>query len=830
MPNFGIIKEVFASPEDVINDELENVIVEPAEDPTIPTEDEDSGEGGAGLVADISLGDTVEPDSTDIIWPIEDIELNEPAVAAEQYEPEPIVSNQALLPTLGAVQEGDRVIIALINGEATVIGTVGSGDAQNARIATIEQVAGDTNQYFWHTSTGTDTGAHITQIPQESFLTTPSGGNTLIRSNGMAVRDGLTELAKFTATGIQIGQDTQARLVQDYHSFQQISKEGTPYVYFSDLRDADGMANIVETFEVSSSRTLFNLTYPIEASTTTHPITITDDDVVVNAYVISSERQIRLITPADGEIVISYWTESEEVKAFTLGTRGTGKVGAMSYSEGIGNISSGRATHAEGYNTTATGDFAHAEGNTTRASGYSHAEGWGTYSAGSGGHAEGIDTIAGSIATHAEGYGTIAQGVHSHAAGRGTIAKGTVQTAIGKYNIQDNNDTYALILGNGSDDNNRSNALTIDWNGNITCGLVNGVDVTNISGGSLDPSTWIIEEYTFLDSESVSATNYKSGETVYTKTGYYPIGVVGFHSSTRYCVVTRCNIGEVAEGTCKLWWMISNWNSSARTCTAKAKILWIPVNGGGGGGGDLPSYTSADAGKALVVNSGGTAVEWANVGGGTTYTAGDHISITNNVISATYSNATTSSSGLMSSSDKKVTSAAYSDGFVSTLTLVNVGSNNYSTLLRKSNQLGTSWTTELLYIYPEIDSTHTSNAYVPSMKAVSDALALKQDNLPSISGNSGKVLAVNSGATGLEWVTQSGGGGTTYTAGNGLSLSNNEFSIDSSVVALQTDLFSGSYNDLTDKPTIPSYSAGTGISIVNGVISLNLTQAESEAF
>lgn len=36
------------------------------------------------------------------------------------------------------------------------------------------------------------------------------------------------------------------------------------------------------------------------------------------------------------------------------------------------------------------------------------------------------------------------------------------------------------------------------------------------------------------------------------------------------------------------------------------------------------------------------------------------------------------------------------------------------------------------------------------MKAVSDALALKQDNLPSISGNSGKVLAVNSGATGLE--------------------------------------------------------------------------------
>jgi len=36
----------------------------------------------------------------------------------------------------------------------------------------------------------------------------------------------------------------------------------------------------------------------------------------------------------------------------------------------------------------------------------------------------------------------------------------------------------------------------------------------------------------------------------------------------------------------------------------------------------------------------------------------------------------------------------------------------------------------------------------------------KLDELPSMSGNSGKVLAVNSGETGVEWVTQSGGGGT----------------------------------------------------------------------
>ena len=126
MPEYGIIKEVFPSKEDIINDDAEtNVIEEPEEDPTIPTEDEDTGEGGSGLPVQMELGNTIKPDSNDIIWPIEEIELDEPEVEADEYEVEPVVSNQALLPTLGAVAQGDRVVIALVNGEATVIGTVG---------------------------------------------------------------------------------------------------------------------------------------------------------------------------------------------------------------------------------------------------------------------------------------------------------------------------------------------------------------------------------------------------------------------------------------------------------------------------------------------------------------------------------------------------------------------------------------------------------------------------------------------------------------------------------------------------------------------------------
>ena len=56
-------------------------------------------------------------------------------------------------------------------------------------------------------------------------------------------------------------------------------------------------------------------------------------------------------------------------------------------------------------------------------------------------------------------------------------------------------------------------------------------------------------------------------------------------------------------------------------------------------------------------------------------------------------------------------------------------------------------------------------------------------------------------------------GGGDYTAGNGIDIEDNEISIDDTIVATKTDLedyelksdaFSGSYNDLTDKPTIPA--------------------------
>ena len=145
---------------------------------------------------------------------------------------------------------------------------------------------------------------------------------------------------------------------------------------------------------------------------------------------------------------------------------GTTASGETSHAEGNWSTASGEASHAEGIWSTASGEASHAEGNWSRASGdYSHAEGNETTASGDYSHAEGASTNALNRVSHAEGYYSRAEGDYSHAEGNNTIASSESQHVQGKYNIKDTEGKYAHIVGNG-DSNNRSNAHTLDWNGN----------------------------------------------------------------------------------------------------------------------------------------------------------------------------------------------------------------------------------------------------------------------------------------------------------------------------------------------------------------------------
>lgn len=148
--------------------------------------------------------------------------------------------------------------------------------------------------------------------------------------------------------------------------------------------------------------------------------------------------------------------------------------GYGSHAEGAFAIASGFTSHAEGLRTTAGGAYSHAEGIRTTASGaYSHAEGSETIASGFGAHAEGQNTTASGERSHTEGENTVAEGHYSHAGGNYTIANAKSQMVIGEYNEADTTTnvglrgSYAFIIGNGTAEDARSNALTVDWNGNV---------------------------------------------------------------------------------------------------------------------------------------------------------------------------------------------------------------------------------------------------------------------------------------------------------------------------------------------------------------------------
>ena len=152
--------------------------------------------------------------------------------------------------------------------------------------------------------------------------------------------------------------------------------------------------------------------------------------------------------------------------------------GEKSVAEGVSTKATGKGSHAEGYNTEAKVNWTHTEGWETKAHGpHAHAEGSTTRAYGESSHAEGWNTQAGNYSisngettysgegAHAEGFETYAKGDASHAGGRGTIASANYQTVIGTYNVQD--DDALFIVGNGTSNTSRSNALVVKTNGDV---------------------------------------------------------------------------------------------------------------------------------------------------------------------------------------------------------------------------------------------------------------------------------------------------------------------------------------------------------------------------
>lgn len=124
-------------------------------------------------------------------------------------------------------------------GEVTKVVRAVEGVASKA-----SKIATNLNQYFWFVESGSsgENGAHITQVPADDFLADPStgGGNLLATSSGIAIRDGQTDMAVFSADGLQVYSDTDTQVEIAHLGYGQTTGlSGTGYAPYYDLGTRD---------------------------------------------------------------------------------------------------------------------------------------------------------------------------------------------------------------------------------------------------------------------------------------------------------------------------------------------------------------------------------------------------------------------------------------------------------------------------------------------------------------------------------------------------------------------------------------------------------------
>ena len=253
----------------------------------------------------------------------------------------PITYAQAITSRLAEQNRDNRIHTKWANGKAT--------DAL--------RIASNTDQYFWFTGTGTDTGAHITEKPKEEFIVDPTNGgwNFLARSNGAAVRNGLTEFARFGANGTQVGKDNDCNAKVLPNGYEMTDYENNTYAEIKDLRERNAYGTPVGTFTDyftgnGSNKTFYFTLYNRYPSTQTQIYVngsqVTPSSVGNTSFTLST-------APTSGaEVKAVYQTDSTDAKYFTFGTRQAGTLGPYSFTFGKNNIANAYYSGAMGRDNT----------------------------------------------------------------------------------------------------------------------------------------------------------------------------------------------------------------------------------------------------------------------------------------------------------------------------------------------------------------------------------------------------------------------------------------------------------------------------------------------
>ena len=358
-------------------------------------------------------------------------------------------------------------------GGVTVI-TFAEAPASSAAISITYEHA-TVQEWFWHDANG----AHV--------LGDTSGYRNDITSSGMDIKQVSTEdsVAQFGASGARVGKSNGGRVEVKNYGIDIYGKGPTSVVMAARIgvtNDAEtGLATVTNygyVEAVSSSGTTYRGLSLSSVASSLVSVKIDNVDKTQSSTLVASGTIVSCPTADLGaEIEVEYKTRANVMMA-AFGSSASAS-GSNSMACGTNTSASGPSSVALGQQTISYGTASVAEGVLSK-----------TYGRAS--HAEGQGSKAKNLASHAEGRYTVAQGLYSHAQNEYTIAAKNAQTALGTYNVEDTASTtthpngfntygqYAVILGNGTADNARSNALAVDWSGNV---LIDG-DVQDMSGNA----------------------------------------------------------------------------------------------------------------------------------------------------------------------------------------------------------------------------------------------------------------------------------------------------------------------------------------------------------
>lgn len=403
---------------------------------------------------------------------------------------------EAVAPSRKAMAGRTGAMTRAISRVADSVRRAGATAASAVRVAgEAVAVANAINQHFWVA----DDGVHVTQATQEAWEADHEGPNILINSLGQLLRIGLSNMVSLTQ-GATAFYDGLGNLADNIVA--QFGRDGAFQYVGGKLRSAL-TANGLNIFgsDGETSIAQFGASSRVGREDGGH-IDVDDNGLVIYCY--GTQPYSTIGTDNDPVSGLAYVTVTGECTSISeSGSGGTiTYVGIFAYADPIVDVVSaelnGQETtviphgssfecpsasvgdtltveyrtsaivgHASfGFLSSATGEDALASGSYSRAYGpYSQA--FGTSEAyGVSAHAEGSSTARGSH-SHSEGWQTVADGDYSHASGSNTVASSGSQTAIGKYNVEDADNVYALIVGNGTSPSDRSNAFAVTWGGEI---------------------------------------------------------------------------------------------------------------------------------------------------------------------------------------------------------------------------------------------------------------------------------------------------------------------------------------------------------------------------